>query len=97
MRFMEQQGFDVTHHGLDRDGDQGIDLRATKGRDLDLVLWAITRVQNSVEKKWSRADPGVKVLGDENKNGHPNQRGRRTAKMREPVQPNPKYSGSGAI
>lgn len=41
MKFMEKQGFDLTHHALDRNGDQGIDLRATKGRDLDLVLWAI--------------------------------------------------------
>jgi hypothetical protein len=35
-----------------------------------------TRVQNSDWKRWSRADPEVKVLGDEKQNEHPNQRGR---------------------
>lgn len=48
-------------------------------------------------KRWSRADPEVRFLGDETKNDHPNQRGERTAKMREPVQPNPKYGGSCSV
>ena len=27
-------------------------------------------------EKWSRADPGLRVLGDEKQNKHPNRRGR---------------------
>ena len=41
MKFMQNQGFEVTHHSLARNGDEGVDLRATKGKDLDLVMWAI--------------------------------------------------------
>lgn len=40
---------------------------------------------------------GLRVLGDEKQNKHPNRRDRHPAKMRESIQPNPKYSGSSGF
>ncbi len=38
---MEKQGFEVQHRAAARNGDQGVDLYATKGADLEAVNWII--------------------------------------------------------
>ena len=40
-RFLGKAGFEVQHRAAARNGDQGVDLYATKGVDLEAVNWII--------------------------------------------------------